>query len=89
MTRGAIHSAYASQVANAGLTRDRNQEQVAGKLDELALRDERARLQLQRDDQPFEGKIGKVGLRRRSFRHSIVQIDISHGGMSQIEWQAG
>ena len=38
MSRGAIRSAYASQVAHAGLTRDRNQEQVAGKLDELRTR---------------------------------------------------
>ena len=40
MSSGALRSAYASRVAQAGLTRDRHQEQVVGKLDEL-----RARLQ--------------------------------------------
>ncbi len=38
MSRGAIHSAYVSQVASAGLARDRHQEQVVGKLDELCTR---------------------------------------------------
>ena len=38
MSRGTLHSAYVSQVAQAGLTRDRNQEQVIGKLDELRTR---------------------------------------------------
>ncbi len=38
MSRGAIHSAYLSQVTQAGLTRDRHQEQVVGKLDELRTR---------------------------------------------------